>query len=126
MARLRLHPARAGVDTDDTHQVPAGAMVCSVLPADRTGAEGTYVDYIGVNRAARGRGVAKGLLYTMVADSAERGRDRVSLEVDADSPTRADEIYVAMGWVTDYVTESWFRDVDASSRRHRGDGRVGA
>ena len=58
--------------------------------------------------------MAKGLLYTMVADSARRGRDRVSLEVDADSPTRADEIYVAMGWVTDYVTESWFRDVDAS------------
>jgi ribosomal protein S18 acetylase RimI-like enzyme len=94
--------------------VPAGAIVCSVLAADRTGAEGTYVDYIGVNRAARGRGVAKGLLHTVLSDAAERGRDRVSLEVDADSPTGADGLYVAMGWVTDYVTESWFRDVDAS------------
>jgi predicted GNAT superfamily acetyltransferase len=93
--------------------VPAGAIICSVLPADRTGAEGTYVDYIGVNRAARGRGVAKGLLHTVLSDAAERGRDRVSLEVDADSPTRADGLYVAMGWVTDYVTESWFRDVEA-------------
>ena len=93
--------------------VPAGAIICSVLPADRTGAEGTYVDYIGVNRAARGRGVAKGLLHTVLADAAERGRDRVSLEVDADSPTRADGLYVSMGWATDYVTESWFRDVEA-------------
>ncbi len=94
---------------------PAGAIVCSVLPAERTGAEGTYVDYIGVNRAARGRGVAKGLLSTVVSDAAERGRDRVSLEVDADSPTGADGLYVSMGWTTDYVTESWFRDVDAST-----------
>jgi GNAT superfamily N-acetyltransferase len=98
---------------DQREAVPAGAIVCSVLAADRTGAEGTYVDYIGVNRAARGRGVAKGLLHTVLADAAERGRDRVALEVDADSPTRADGLYVAMGWVTDYVTESWFRDVDA-------------
>ena len=119
--RLREDPGHrwdhwwlAFVSTDDGRQVPAGAIVCSVLAADRTGAEGTYVDYIGVNRAARGRGVAKGLLYAVLEDAAERGRDRVSLEVDADSPTRADGLYVAMGWATDYVTESWFRDVDAS------------
>ena len=119
--RLREDPGHrwdhwwlAFVSTDDGSQVPAGAIVCSVLAADRTGAEGTYVDYIGVNRAARGRGVAKGLLYAVLEDAAERGRDRVSLEVDADSPTRADGLYVAMGWATDYVTESWFRDVDAS------------
>jgi GNAT superfamily N-acetyltransferase len=93
--------------------VPAGAVVCSVLAAGAGGAEGTYVDYIGVNRAARGRGVAKGLLYTVVADAVERGRDRVGLEVDADSPTRADELYLSMGWATEYVTESWFRDVQA-------------
>jgi len=113
---------------DRREGVPAGAIVCSVLAADRTGAEGTYVDYIGVNRAARGRGVAKGLLYTVLEDAAERGRDRVALEVDADSPTGADGLYVAMGWVTDYATESWFRDVDAvtsSMTRHHGDGRVG-
>ncbi len=119
--RLREDPGHrwdhwwlAFVSSEGGEDVPAGAIVCSVLAPDRTGAEGTYVDYIGVNRAARGRGVAKGLLYTVLGDAAERGRDRVSLEVDADSPTRADEIYVAMGWVTDYVTESWFRDVDAS------------
>jgi ribosomal protein S18 acetylase RimI-like enzyme len=104
-------PVEDSTSLDRREAVPAGAIVCSVLAADRTGAEGTYVDYIGVNRAARGRGVAKGLLYTVLEDAAERGRDRVSLEVDADSPTRADGLYVAMGWATDYVTESWFRDV---------------
>ncbi len=98
-------------DGDGSPDVPAGAIVCSVLGPDDSGAEGSYVDYIGVNRAARGRGVAKGLLYTVLADSAERGRNRVGLEVDADSPTRADEIYLSMGWSTDYVTESWFHDV---------------
>ena len=94
--------------------VPAGAIVCSVLAADRTGAEGTYVDYIGVNRAARGRGVAKGLLHTVLSDAAVRGRDRVALEVDADSPTKADGLYVSMGWDTEYVTESWFKDLTTS------------
>jgi GNAT superfamily N-acetyltransferase len=91
--------------------LPAGAIVCSVLAADAQGVEGLYVDYIGVNRAARGRGVAKGLLHTVLGDAALRGRNRVGLEVDDDSPTRADGIYLSMGWVTDYVTESWFRDV---------------
>ena len=91
--------------------VPAGAIVCSVLPADPHGVEGSYIDYIGVNRAARGRGVAKGLLHTVLGDAALRGRNRVGLEVDADSPTSADELYVSMGWTTDYLTESWFRDV---------------
>ena len=57
--------------------------------------------------------VAKGLLHTVLSDAAERARDRVSLEVDADSPTQADGLYVSMGWATDYLTESWFRDVDA-------------
>jgi GNAT superfamily N-acetyltransferase len=115
--RLREDPGHrwdhwwlAHVSTDDG-AVPAGAVVCSVLPADAQGLEGLYVDYIGVNRAARGRGVAKGLLHTVLGDAARNGRNRVGLEVDADSPTRADEIYLSMGWATDYVTESWFRDV---------------
>jgi GNAT superfamily N-acetyltransferase len=94
-------------------RVPAGAIVCSVLAADATGAEGSYVDYIGVNRVARGRGVAKGLLHTVIADAAECGHNRVALEVDADSPTSADGLYRSMGWETDHVTESWFRDVPA-------------
>jgi GNAT superfamily N-acetyltransferase len=116
--RLREDPGHrwdhwwlAFVSDEGGEDVPAGAIVCSVLGPDDAGAEGSYVDYIGVNRTARGRGVAKGLLHTVLADAAARGRNRVGLEVDGDSPTRADEIYVSMGWTTDYVTESWFRTV---------------
>lgn len=85
-------------------QVPAGALVCSVLAENAEGKEGSYV-------AARGRGVAKSLLDTAIADAAGRGRDRVGLQVDDGSPTRADQLYLSLGWETDYVTDSWFKDL---------------
>jgi len=118
--RLREDPGHrwdhwwlAFVSQEDEEYVPAGAIVCSVLAGDATGTEGTYLDYIGVNRAARGRGVAKALLHTVLTDAVERGHNRVGLEVDADSPTSADGLYRSMGWETDYQTESWFKDVVA-------------
>ena len=89
---------------------PAGALVGTVSESSK-GPDGSYVAYLGVLESARGRGVAKGLLNTIIADAAVSGRDRVGLEVDADSPTGADGMYVAMGWGTKYVTESWHRDV---------------
>ncbi|MCY7396296.1 MAG: GNAT family N-acetyltransferase [Nocardioides sp.] len=95
---------------EDEGRTPVGCLVGEVAESG-TGPDGSYVSYLGVLEAARGRGVAKGLLRTIVADAAARGRDRVGLEVDADSSTRADGLYVAMGWETRYVTESWHRDV---------------
>jgi ribosomal protein S18 acetylase RimI-like enzyme len=99
---------------------PAGALVASVSrgsgPDGADGPDGSYVDYLGVLQSARGRGVAKSLLRTVVADAAARGRDRVGLEVDADSPTGADGLYLAMGWSTSYVTESWHRTVACAPR----------
>ncbi|HEV7876170.1 MAG TPA: GNAT family N-acetyltransferase [Nocardioides sp.] len=89
---------------------PVGALLGSVSES-ATGPDGSYVEYLGVLEAARGRGVAKGLLSTIIADAAARGRDRVGLEVDADSPTGAAGLYTSMGWTTKYVTESWHRDV---------------
>ena len=88
---------------------PAGALV-GTESGSGPGA-GSYVAYIGVVELARGRGVAKGLLRTVIADAAARGRESVGLEVDADSPTGADRLYRGMGWDTSYVTESWHRDV---------------
>ena len=90
--------------------VAAGALVGTVSEGG-SGPDGSYVAYLGVLASARGRGVAKGLLHTIIADAAVHGRDRVGLEVDADSPTGADGLYVAMGWGTKYVTESWHKDV---------------
>lgn len=99
---------------DGGEPVAAGTVVCSVSSAPEGGVEGSYVEYIGVNRAARGRGVAKSLLGTVIADAARRGRDRVGLEVDADSPTKADQLYLSLGWTTDYATDSWFKDIDVT------------
>ena len=94
--------------------VLGGGVVSSVLPPDASGRPGSYIDYIGVHRRARGRGVAKALLFTVLRDAAERGRGRVGLEVDADSPTGADGLYTSLGWVTDYRTQSWQRDIDVT------------
>ena len=96
--------------TDGDGPQPVGALVGTVSESAH-GADGSYVSYLGVLEAARGRGVAKGLLRTIIADAARRGRDRVGLEVDADSPTGAAGLYTSMGWATKYVTESWHRDV---------------
>ena len=116
--RLREDPGHrwdhwwlATVETDEG-VLPAGALVSTVLREDAAGFEGSYVDYIGVHRRARGRGVAKALLHTVIAEAARRGRNRVGLEVDADSPTGADGLYTSMGWVTDYRTQSWHRELD--------------
>jgi GNAT superfamily N-acetyltransferase len=117
LQRLREDPGHrwdhwwiASLDEEGV-EVPAGALVSSVLPPDATGVRGSYIDYIGVHRRARGRGVAKALLHTVIADTARRGRNRLDLEVDADSPTGADQLYASMGWRPNYTTESWHRDI---------------
>ncbi len=95
----------------DGDQVEAAGALVGTVSESTTGPDGSYVSYLGVLESARGRGVATGLLRTIIADAASRRRDRVGLEVDADSPTGADGLYTAMGWGTKYVTESWHRDV---------------
>lgn len=102
--------------TDQDRAEVAGALVGAVLPArsSPTGdsqREGSYIAYMGVLPNARGRGVARSLLAAVITDAARRGRNRVDLEVDADSPTGAEAMYAAMGWQTSYVTQSWHRDL---------------
>jgi mycothiol synthase len=118
VARLREDPGHrwdhwwiAELSRDDGLTLPVGALVSSVLAAGPSGREGSYVEYLGVLATARGRGVASSLLHTVVADAAQRGRDRVGLEVDADNPTGAARLYLSAGFVTRYVTQSWHRDV---------------
>jgi len=101
---------------DGAEPQPVGTLVGTVTDGgtDASGAElpaSSYVAYIGVLEAARGRGVAKGLLNTIIADAAERGFSGVGLEVDAHSPTGANNLYLSMGWETSYSTQSWHRDV---------------
>jgi mycothiol synthase len=122
VSRLREDPGHrwdhwwiAELVDDEGDLVPAGALVGSVSRGTGDAPDGSYVEYIGVLQNARGRGVATSLLRTVIADAAARRRDRVGLEVDADSPTKAEALYTAMGWRTVYVTESWHRNVRVPS-----------
>lgn len=101
---------------EDDVWVPAGALVGSYLGPDSTGAEGSFVDYVGVGSHARGRGVGKAILAHVIRTAAERGCNRVGLEVDSDSPTNANTLYEKLGWQTKYVLQSWHKDVAADPR----------
>lgn len=103
----------AEVQNEDGTWWPGGGLVADVMPATEKAGEGTYLEYLGVHRSARGRGVAKALLNAAIRDAAERGRTRVGLEVDADSPTGADGLYRSMGWETTSTSETWHRTVPA-------------
>jgi GNAT superfamily N-acetyltransferase len=103
-----------GAPIEGIGPAPVGALVGTLVESD-DGPDGSYVAYIGVLDAARGQGVGKALLRTIIADAAARGRDRVGLEVDADSPTGAEGLYTSRGWETKYVTESWHKDVPVRS-----------
>ncbi len=116
-ARLRADPGHRwdhwwlAEVVDGATPGPAGALVGEVSLGGKGRLDGSYVAYMGVLESARGRGIAKSLLHTVIADAARRGRDRVGLEVDADSPTGADGLYRSMGFVTVYATQSWHLDV---------------
>ncbi|MGO1945369.1 GNAT family N-acetyltransferase [Brachybacterium alimentarium] len=97
--------------------LPAGGLVAARMPATPTLGEGTYLEYLGVHRSARGHGIAKSLLRAATQDAAERGRTHVDLEVDNDSPTGADGLYESMGWETYERTQSWHSSADAHPSR---------
>ncbi|ADG73635.1 GCN5-related N-acetyltransferase [Cellulomonas flavigena DSM 20109] len=119
LARLRSDPGHRWdhwwlaelVDGDEV--LPVGVLLGAASVDDHGRAVGSYVEYLGVLRAARGRGVARALLDAIVTDAAERGRTSVGLEVDADSPTGASELYLSAGFTTSYVTQSWHRYTNA-------------
>jgi mycothiol synthase len=58
---------------------------------------GGYVGILGVRRPWRGRGLGKALLYRAFAEFWHRGARRVSLGVDAESPTGATKLYESVG-----------------------------
>ena len=97
--------------------LPAGGLVAARQAARGDLGEGTYLEYLGVHRSARGRGVAKALLHAAFRDAAERGRARLELEVDADSPTGADGLYEAMGFRTFERTQTWHARAEAHPSR---------
>lgn len=63
--------------------------------ANRNG--GGYVGALGVRRPYRGKGYAKALLLRTFAEFWDRGMPRVTLGVDAESPTGATHLYERVG-----------------------------
>ncbi|ARC55727.1 Mycothiol acetyltransferase [Frondihabitans sp. 762G35] len=57
-----------------------------------------YVEYVGVRRTFRGRGIAQALLVHALGVYRERGLDRAVLDVDSESPTGAVGLYEHLGF----------------------------
>jgi mycothiol synthase len=66
-----------------------------------------YVLRLGVERAARGRGVAKALLLSAFEDMRERGRRAVLLHVDTANATGATALYESVGMRPVTVIDVW-------------------
>ncbi|HEY4412074.1 MAG TPA: GNAT family N-acetyltransferase [Gaiellaceae bacterium] len=65
---------------------------------------GGYLAVIGVRRPWRGRGLAKALLHRSFGEFWTRGITRVTLGVDAESPTGATHLYEGVGMFVESAT----------------------
>ena len=117
-SRLREDPGHrwdhwwiAELIDDDAPPRPAGALVGAVSHGTAGEPDSSYVEYLGVLREARRRGVASSHMHAVFADAARRGRRAVGIEVDEDSSTGAAGLYLSLGFQTAYVTQSWHRDL---------------
>jgi GNAT superfamily N-acetyltransferase len=66
-----------------------------------------YVQRLGVERAARGRGVARALLLSSFAHMLERGRVAALLHVDTANHTGATRLYESVGMTPVVVIDAW-------------------
>jgi GNAT superfamily N-acetyltransferase len=78
-------------------QIRDGEEVAAVVRNETNRNGGGYVGAIGVRRPWRGRGLAKALLYRTFGEFHRRGVNRVTLGVDAESPTGATHLYERVG-----------------------------
>ncbi len=97
----------AAVDDAGTLIGYAGAA----LPADGDFGE---IQTIGVDAAARGRGLGRALMAALLAEARRRGVPRMLLEVRADNPV-AQSLYASLGFETIAVRPRYYQpdDVDA-------------
>ncbi|MEV5964282.1 GNAT family N-acetyltransferase [Kribbella sp. NPDC051952] len=70
-----------------------------------------YVGRLAVVPSARGRGLAKFLLYNAFAVDATAGRSGTILHVDSNNPTPAVALYTAVGMRPDVVSDIWRRTI---------------
>ncbi len=99
---------------DDDHSlwflVRDGDEIAAIVRNEAREAGG-YVGLLGVRRPWRGRGLGKALLHRTFAEFWRRGLTRVSLGVDADSPTGATKLYERVGMTVDSATVVYERSL---------------
>jgi mycothiol synthase len=78
-----------------------GDEIAGVIRNDPDRNGGGYVASVGVQRAWRGKGVGRALLLRTFAEFYSRGVPRVTLGVDAESPTGATRLYESVGMTTE-------------------------
>jgi mycothiol synthase len=88
---------RRGDDHSLWFVIRDGEEIAAAVRNDPDRSGGGYVGIIGVRRGWRGRGLAKALLHRTFGEFWDRGITRVSLDVDADSPTGATKLYESVG-----------------------------
>jgi ribosomal protein S18 acetylase RimI-like enzyme len=78
----------------------AGFVLSSVSEDDWPGQgfSSAYIDFVGVTRAWRKRGIAPALLSRTLSAIAEAGLEKAVLDVDSDSPTGALGLYTGVGF----------------------------
>jgi ribosomal protein S18 acetylase RimI-like enzyme len=81
--------------------IRAGDEVVGVIRNEPERNGGGYVAALGVARAWRGKGIGRALLLRTFAEFYSRGVSRVTLGVDAESPTGATRLYESAGMATE-------------------------
>ena len=91
------HSSKADFDPSLWFLVRDGDEVAAAIRNEGPRNGGGYVAAVGVRRAWRGKGYAKALLLRTFREFYERGLPRVTLGVDAASPTGATHLYERVG-----------------------------
>jgi ribosomal protein S18 acetylase RimI-like enzyme len=78
-----------------------GAEVAATIRNDPDRNGGGYVAALGVARPWRGKGLGRALLLRSFAEFYARGVTRVTLGVDAESPTGATKLYESVGMIVE-------------------------
>ncbi|MGH2936203.1 MAG: GNAT family N-acetyltransferase [Gaiellaceae bacterium] len=92
-----LHSSAPDFDPSLWFLIRDGSEIAAVVRNEPNRNGGGYVGAIGVRRPWRGRGHAKALLLRTFREFWDRGVTRVTLGVDADSPTGATHLYERVG-----------------------------
>jgi GNAT superfamily N-acetyltransferase len=96
-----------------------GVCLNAVYPEDEkvTGRREGWVMTLGVERAWRGKGLAKALLATSFNAFGEAGLTHTMIGVDAENPTGAFRLYESLGYEAKYGTTTFELEVQSSARR---------